>query len=87
MERPGDKARIVPLSSFIFKITCPFLLLDHEQADKEEKEGEDEKKEEDEKDEMVELKCCVMLQKENAEGLIDEECGKPVEVGHAGLCE
>ena len=35
----------------------------------------------------MELKCCVMLQKELAEGLTDEECGRAVEEGHAGLCE
>ena len=39
------------------------------------------------------LKCHVMLQKEqwpwtsNDYGLIDEECGDPVESGHAGLCK
>ncbi|XP_065915142.1 uncharacterized protein [Dysidea avara] len=32
------------------------------------------------------LKCCVMLQKENPEGIpLDEECGNAVERGHAGL--
>ena len=35
----------------------------------------------------VELKCCVMLQKEVEEGLTEEECGRAVEEGHAGLCE
>ena len=48
---------------------------------------EEDKKEEGGKDEKVELKCCVMLQKELAEGLTDEECGRAVEEGHAGLCE
>ena len=34
------------------------------------------------------LKCCVMLQKENANGPpIDKECGDAVECGHAGLCK
>lgn len=50
-----------------------------EEAEKEGKEGKGEEK--------VELKCCVMLQKELAQGLVDEECGKDVPEGHAGLCE
>ena len=33
------------------------------------------------------LKCCVLLQKETQEGLKDEECGRIVNDGHAGLCE
>ena len=34
------------------------------------------------------LKCRVMLQKENPGGApIDQECGDPVDSGHAGLCE
>ena len=37
-------------------------------------------------DEEVKLACNLMLQKETPEGLIDEECGKDVEKGHAGLC-
>ena len=33
------------------------------------------------------LKCRVMLRKENDYGPpIDEECGDPVDRGHAGLC-
>ena len=36
----------------------------------------------------VMLKCHVMLQKEGGENVkFDEECGKPVDEGHAGLCE
>ena len=35
----------------------------------------------------VELKCCVPLQKEGVDGLVDEECGKDVLDGHAGICE
>lgn len=37
----------------------------------------------------VELQCHVMLQKENTEKgtKYDEECGGPVNDGHAGLCE
>ncbi|XP_065915171.1 E3 ubiquitin-protein ligase RNF31-like [Dysidea avara] len=36
----------------------------------------------------VQLECSVMLCRENRAGaLIDEECGKPVQSGHAGLCE
>ena len=65
------------------KATSLFLSLGGEAADKE----EEDKKEEGGKDEKVELKCCVMLQKELAEGLTDEECGRAVEEGHAGLCE
>ena len=34
----------------------------------------------------VELACCVLLQKELVDGLVDEECGKAVPDGHAGLC-
>ena len=30
--------------------------------------------------------CQVMLQKETMDGLIDEECGREVEDGHAGFC-
>ncbi len=30
--------------------------------------------------------CRAMLQKETMEGLKDEECGKDVPDGHAGLC-
>ena len=37
-------------------------------------------------DEEVKLECSVMLQKENPDGLKDEECGRPVEDGNAGLC-
>ena len=37
--------------------------------------------------EDVHLQCRVMLQKEQPEGLKDEECGKDVKAGHAGLCE
>lgn len=36
----------------------------------------------------VVLKCHVMLQKEDGKnGKYDEECGRPVDEGHAGLCE
>ena len=35
----------------------------------------------------MKLECCVMLQKELPEGLKDEECGKQVSDGNAGLCE
>lgn len=35
----------------------------------------------------VELKCRVLLQKELVDGLVDEECGKDVQDGHAGICE
>ena len=31
--------------------------------------------------------CRVLLQKETMEGLKDEECGRDVVDGHAGLCE
>ena len=36
--------------------------------------------------EEMKLSCSVMMQKELPEGLKDEECGRPVEKGHAGLC-
>ena len=33
------------------------------------------------------LTCRVMEQKELSDGLSDEECGRPVQKGHAGLCQ
>ena len=33
------------------------------------------------------LRCRVMLQKESAEGLRDEPCGKDADNGCAGLCK
>ena len=65
----------------------PRLLLYFSPGDEAAVKEEEDKKEEGGKDEKVELKCCVMLQKELAEGLTDEECGRAVEEGHAGLCE
>ena len=35
----------------------------------------------------VQLMCCVMLQKEVPNGLVDEKCGKKSSKGMAGLCE
>lgn len=35
----------------------------------------------------VQLTCCVMLQKEVPNGLVDEKCGKEAGKGMAGLCE
>lgn len=40
-----------------------------------------------EEEEEVKLACCVMLQKELPEGVKDEECGRPVDDGNAGLCK
>ncbi len=38
-------------------------------------------------DEVKPCGCKTMLQKETMEGLIDEECGRDVVDGHAGLCQ
>ena len=37
--------------------------------------------------EELKLKCCVMLQKERPQGLVDEPCGDPTPDKMAGLCE
>lgn len=49
-------------------------------------EGEEDGEEDGEEGE-VKLECRVMLQKEMPEGLKDEECGKQVAEGQAGLCQ
>ncbi len=38
-------------------------------------------------DEVKPCGCKTMLQKETMEGLKDEECGRDVVDGHAGLCQ
>ncbi len=38
-------------------------------------------------DEVKPRGCRAMLQKETMEGLKDEECGRDVVDGHAGLCQ
>ena len=37
--------------------------------------------------EELKLKCCVLLQKERPQGLVDEPCGEPTPDKMAGLCE
>ena len=48
--------------------------------------AEVQKKKEEVDDADLELHCRVMEQKKTVEGLKDEECGRIVEKGHAGLC-
>ena len=59
--------------------TIFFLLFSAEPVVEEEGEAAEEAK--------VELKCRVLLQKDLVDGLVDEECGREVKDGHAGICE